>query len=309
MRFAISIPDIIPDGQFDPDDMRAFLTRAEELGYESAWTQEMVFGHVGRLAPLDLLTFAAACNSNLRLGCAVFLSTFHSPVHLAKSLTTLDQLSRGRLEVGVATGATKGRQMAAYGVRPGEVGRRFEEGIKLMKALWTQSTVNFDGEFFQVEGAAFEPKPFQKPTPPLWFGGHGPKALNRAVTLGDGFFGAGSQTTEAFATQVRAVRNALAVAGRDPHTFKLAKRVYIAIDDNTDKARARITQTFEELGRYSGGKMPDLTPVAVYGNADACETGLRDIAAAGAELILLTPLFDEVEQMERLGTEVVSRFS
>jgi probable F420-dependent oxidoreductase len=309
MRFAISIPDLIPDGTFDPDSLRSFLNRAEQLGFESAWTQEMVFGHVGRLAPLDLLTFAAASNPRLGLGCAVLLSTFHSPVHLAKSLLTIDQLSRGRLEIGVATGATKGRQMLAYGVRAEDVGRRFEEGIRLMQALWTQPTVNFAGEFWQVEDAAFEPKPFQKPRPPLWFGGHSPKALRRAVALGDGFFGAGSQTTQAFAAQVDVVRNALAVAGRDPGSFKLAKRVYTAIDDDTGKARERVAAAFAELGRYSGGQMPDLTPVAVYGDADACEAGLREVAAAGAELILLTPLFDEEEQMERLGTEVLPRFA
>jgi alkanesulfonate monooxygenase SsuD/methylene tetrahydromethanopterin reductase-like flavin-dependent oxidoreductase (luciferase family) len=113
------------------------------------------------------------------------------------------------------------------------------------------------------------PKPFQKPTPPIWFGGHSPRALRRAVAMGDGFIGAGSQRTESFAAQVRTVRDALAESKRDPSTFRLAKRVYIAVDDNADKARARIIETFKRLGRYPGGQMPDLTPVAVYGDADA----------------------------------------
>ena len=124
----------------------------------------------------------------------VFVSTLHSPVHLAKGLSSLDQLSRGRLEIGVGTGG-KGRPFAAFGVDPQRYVARFTEGLALMKALWTEPRVTFDGEFWQLKDAALEPKPFQKPYPPIWFGASAPSALRRAVRLGDGFFGAGSSPT------------------------------------------------------------------------------------------------------------------
>src|SRR5262245_52478545 len=91
VRFAISIPQFVADGDFDPSGMRAYLSRAEELGFDSAWTQEQVLGTIPHLSPLETMTYAAACTERMRLGCAVFVSTLHNPLHLAKSIATLDQ--------------------------------------------------------------------------------------------------------------------------------------------------------------------------------------------------------------------------
>ena len=103
MKFAIAIPQFYADGEFDPAAFRVYLTRAEELGFDSAWTQESTLGTGPQLSPIEAMTFAAACTERMRLGCVVFVSTLHSPVHLAKSLATLDQLSRGRIEIGRAS--------------------------------------------------------------------------------------------------------------------------------------------------------------------------------------------------------------
>src|SRR5262245_30663323 len=201
MRFAISIPQFVADGTFDPAGLRGYLARAEALGFESAWTQEQVLGSIPHLEPIETLTYAAACNERLRLGCAVLVTPLHNPVHLAKSLSTLDQLSRARLEVGVGTGG-RGRMFSAFEVDPASLVARFNEGLRLMKALWTQPRVTFEGRFRRLDGAAMEPKPFQKPAPPIWFGGSHPAALRRAVEHGDSFFGTGSTTTAQFADQV-----------------------------------------------------------------------------------------------------------
>ena len=88
MRFAISIPQYIGDDGFDPAAFRAHLMRAEELGFDGAWTQEQVLGSAPTMSPLEAMTFAAACTERLRLGCAVFVSPLHGPVHLAKSIAT-----------------------------------------------------------------------------------------------------------------------------------------------------------------------------------------------------------------------------
>jgi probable F420-dependent oxidoreductase len=212
MRFAISIPQFVAGGAFDPAGLRAHLVRAEALGFDSAWTQEQVLGTWPNLGPIETIAFAAACTERIRLGCAVFVTPLHSPVHLAKSLGTLDQLSGGRIEVGVGTGG-RGRMFSAFEVDPASLVARFTEGLRLMKALWTEPRVTFEGRFWQLEGAAMEPKPFQKPHPPVWFGANHPAALRRAVGHGDGFFGAGSTTTGRFAEQVRIVREAQAEAG------------------------------------------------------------------------------------------------
>jgi probable F420-dependent oxidoreductase len=305
MRFAIAIPQFYADGEFDPETFRAYLARAEELGFDSAWAQEQVLGSWPQLAPLETMTYAAACTRRLRLGCVVFVSTLHNPVHLAKGVSTLDQLSRGRIEIGVGLGGNALR-FGAFGVDPDRHVARFAEGVALMKALWTQPQVSLDGEFWQLDNAAMEPKPFQKPYPPLWFGAASPAALRRAVRLGDGFFGAGSSTAAAFAEQVQVVRKALADAGRPAGNFPIAKRVYIAIDDDAGRARERVN---EALGRLYGRRVPTIEAAAVTGSAADCVRGLREVADAGAELILLTALFDQYEQMERIAAAIVPEFA
>jgi probable F420-dependent oxidoreductase len=252
------------------------------------------------------MTFAAACTGRIRLGCVVFVTSLHSPVHLAKSLSSLDQLSRGRIEIGVGTGGG-GRMFSAFGVERASFVSRFNEGLRLMKALWTEPNVNFQGRFWQLENASMAPKPYQKPYPPIWFGANHPDALRRAVRYGDGFFGAGSTTTARFAQQVPIVRQALEESGRDPAAFQIAKRVYIAVDDDADRARKRVSDGLHRL--YSSFGLRDIVDVAVYGPPSACVAGVREVVDAGAQHILFTPFYDAGDQMERLAREVMPAFS
>ena len=304
MKFAIAIPQFFADGEFDPSAFRAYFERAEALGvYDSAWTQEATLGTGPQLSPIEAMTYAAAVTTRLRLGCVVFVSTLHSPVHLAKSLSSLDQLSRGRLDVGVGTGGP-GRPFEAFGMSGDRYAARFSEGVSLMKALWTQASVTFDGEFFQLKDAAMEPKPFQKPYPPLWFGAAGEGALKRGAAMGDGFFGAGSATTAAFASQVRIVRDALAVAGRAESSFPIAKRVYISIDSDASRACERMNSA---LATMYGHRVAAIEEAAIAGTADDCLRGVREVADAGAELILFTALHDQLEHAEQIAAEIIPR--
>jgi alkanesulfonate monooxygenase SsuD/methylene tetrahydromethanopterin reductase-like flavin-dependent oxidoreductase (luciferase family) len=314
MRFAIGIPQLYPDGSFSPADFRSYLARVEELGvYESAWTQEMVLGSspqgaAPQLAPLELMTYAAACTSTLRLGCTVFVTTLHTPAHLAKGLATLDQLSRGRLEIGVGSGGPR-RPFAAFGMSADRWLPRFTEGLALMKALWTEPFVTFDGEFWQLKDASMEPKPFQKPYPRLWFGGSAPAAVRRGAGLCDGFFGAGSTPTSAFAAQVSVVRETLADdptrrgVGFGPGEFPIAKRIYIAIDPASGtRARARVN---DALAGVYGARVAAIESAAVAGTVPECLEGVRAVIAAGAEMILFTPLYDMAEHMELIAEQII----
>jgi probable F420-dependent oxidoreductase len=301
VKFGIAIPQFFADGEFDPAAFRSYFSRAEELGFDSAWAQENVLGAAPQLSPLESMTYAAACTERMRLGCVVFVSTLHGPVHLAKSIATLDQLGRGRIDVGVGTGG-KARPFAAFGVDPDRYVARFTEGIALMKALWTEPRVTFDGEFWQLRDAPMEPKPFQKPFPPLWIGANGPLALRRAVRLGNGFFGAGSTPTARFAEQVQFVREALAATGRPAADFPIAKRVYVAIDKDAGRARRRMNDAMERL---YGRRSADIEAAAVAGTPAGCVAALREVVAAGAELILFTAMFEQAEHAERLAAEII----
>jgi probable F420-dependent oxidoreductase len=303
MRFAISIPQFYADGEFDPVQFRNYFAGVEKLGFDSAWAQENVLSSSPLLSPLEVMTYAAACTQHIRLGCVVFVSTLHLPVHLAKSIASLDQLSGGRIDVGVGTGG-KHRPFVAFGMSADRYVARFTEGVQVMKALWTQPRVTFDGEFYQMDDAAMEPKPAQKPYPPLWFGANGEPALRRAVRLGDGFFGAGSSPTERFAGQVQIVRTAVAEFGRDPADFPIAKRVYIAVDDNASRARDTMNAAMERL---YGRRVPDIEAAAIAGGPADCAAEVAKVAAAGAELILFTTVSEPAEQAARLAAEVIPR--
>jgi probable F420-dependent oxidoreductase len=304
MRFAISIPQYARDSHFDDAAFRAHLRRVEELGlFESAWVQEQVIGAAGSLAPLQTLTYAAACTERLRLGCAVFVLPLHNPVHLAKAISSLDCLSHGRVEVGVAAGG-RGRPFGAFGVDADKPVARFNEALALMKACWTEPEINFDGQLWTLQRASMEPKPVQKPHPPVWFGGSAPAGMRRAARHGDGFMGAGSQTAAQFAEQVAVVKDELGALGRDPDTFRIGKRVYVHIEDDAARGRQRLE---DALARHYG--RGGWSEHILAGPADECTAGIRAVAGAGAELILLNPLLDDAQQLERLAADVIPGLS
>jgi len=300
MRFAISIPQYARESRFDGAAFRAHMGRVDALDvFESAWVQEQVVGRAGVLAALQTLTYAAACTERVRLGCAVFVLPLHNPLHLAKAISSLDCLSDGRAEVGVASGG-QGRPFSAFGVDPDKPVARFNEALALMKACWTEPEINFDGVRWALQGASMEPKPVQKPYPPIWFGGSAPAGMRRAVRHGDGFMGAGSQTTAQFAAQVQVVEEELAAQGRAPESFRIGKRIYIHVDDDEARARRRLEDALQ--AHYGGGTWSEHI---VAGSPERCAAGIRAVADAGAQLGLLNTLVDDAEQLERLAAEVV----
>lgn len=306
MRFAIAIPQFDYD-RFDDVGVRDYLRRAEELGFEGGWVLEQIIGNAPLLAPLELLAYCAACTERLRLGVAVLVTSLHDPLQLASSVTAVDRLSHGRLDVGVGTGGGF-RRFAAFGVEKDTYISYFTEGLKLMKAAWSdEPRVTFHGRFRDVDDVPIAPKPVQRPHPPIWFGGLAPKALARAVRHGDSFLGAGSSTTEAFTGAVAVVRRELREQHKDPAHFTIGKRVYLMVDDDAARARDRVLTGLRRI--Y--GKMPGVEDVPVSGTPDDVARGLREVIDAGAEYLLLNPVGVDVgenrEQMERLAAEVIPR--
>jgi alkanesulfonate monooxygenase SsuD/methylene tetrahydromethanopterin reductase-like flavin-dependent oxidoreductase (luciferase family) len=304
VRFSISLPQLDADG-FDAGGFKDYLARAEELGFDGGWTLEQTIGAEQLIAPMELLSYAAACTTRLRLGVAVLVSSLHDPLQLAATATAVDRLSHGRLDLGVAPGGGF-RQFAAFGVDPKTFISSFTEGLELMKAAWSaEERVTFHGRFRDVDDLPIQPKPVQRPHPPIWFGGTAPAALARAVRLGDSFLGAGSSTTETFTKVAATVRRELDVQGRDSTRFTIGKRVYLMIDDDASAARERVVAG---LHRKYGG-MSGIEAVPVSGSPADVVRGLRAVVDAGAEMILLNPLGDTVvedrEQMERLAAEVL----
>jgi len=301
-RIKAAIPQTSLDGALSIAHIRDFLARAEALGYESAWVVERVLGAICALESVGLLTYAAAVTTRMRLGSAVLLTALRNPVHLAKSLATLDQLSSGRLIIGVGLGGDP-KAYPAYGLSGEGRAARFEEGIEVMKRLWTEPRVTFKGRFTTLDHVAMEPKPAQKPHPPVWFGAHHPNALKRTVALGSGFIGAGSSPTSQFVDEVRLLKGMLADAWRDPAAFPIGKRVYLAIDRERDRAGKRLAEWFAAF--YGRPQMAE--QVSVFGGPQEVVDGLAEVVRGGAQFLLLNPVFDEREHLEQLASEIIPK--
>ncbi|MGV0851672.1 LLM class flavin-dependent oxidoreductase [Mycolicibacterium phlei] len=308
MRFDISIPQQVAGG-FDADATRDYLVRAEELGFGGAWTLEQIVGPTPLLAPLPLLSWAAAHTRRLRLGVAVLVTSLHDPLQLASAVTAVDHLCHGRLDLGVASGGGT-RKFAAFGVDSATFIGSFTEGLELMKQAWSdEPIITFHGRYRDVDALPIQPKPVQRPHPPIWFGASAPRALARAARLGDAFMGAGSSTTAQFAEAVPTLRRALEEQGRDPTRFPIGKRVYLMVDDDAARARERVLAGLRRI--Y--GQMAGIDAVPVSGTVDDVVHGLREVIDAGAQTILLNPVGETVaedrEQMERLAGEVLPRLA
>jgi probable F420-dependent oxidoreductase len=222
--------------------IRTFVKRAEALNYDSLWVMEGIVGRALSLEPVSLLSYVAALTQEVRLGVAVILLTLRNPVQLAKSLASLDLMSNGRLDAGIGIGGHVPEEIFGYSSER-RIGR-FEESLQVMKTLWTESPASFSGDFWKFEDISLKPRPVQRPHPPVWFGARAPAALRRACKYGDGFIGAGSSSIDDFITQYGLVRRFLEEQERDPETFGISKRVYVAIDPDRGRAEARLEEWF-----------------------------------------------------------------
>ena len=295
----IAAPQTFLDNEVDLDLIQRYATRAEELGYHSLWVVEQLVGSTPTPEPVTFLTYLAAVTERIRLGSAVVIATTRNPALLAKQFSTIDVLSQGRLIVGTALGGRPWTYPLFGGPSERRV-RHFTESIGVMKALWTQERAEFKGDLWQLDGVPMSPKPVQKPHPPLWFGGRHPSGLRRAVRMADGFMGAGSTSTAQFADHVLTIKAELERRQQDPREFPISKRVYIAVDNDADRAERRLTEWFGSW--YGRAEMA--AEVSVWGSVDECVEGLQEVVDAGAEMLVLNPVFDYDEHLETLISQV-----
>jgi probable F420-dependent oxidoreductase len=298
LRLGISLPQAFPEARIDHDYVRGYVRRAEELGFEDGWLTDGVLNPNFTLEPVTYIAHLAALTRRLRFGVAVIILNHRNPVQLAKALACVDHLSAGRLTVGVGLGSPA-LNHAAFGVPAERRVARFEEGLKVMKALWTEERATVKGEFWKLDNVAMQPKPLQRPHMPLIFGGHSDPAMRRAVRLGDGWMAAGSNSTEESLEALGRIRAHLAEAGRDEAGFMLSKRIYIAVDEDEARARRKLSAA---LSYQYGGR--DQSTVGLAATPGRAVEVLGRFREAGARHIVLNPCYDHLEQMELLADKV-----
>ncbi|MFM7119092.1 MAG: LLM class F420-dependent oxidoreductase [Gammaproteobacteria bacterium] len=233
--------------------------RVEAAGFHSLWVPEHVlffpdyasrypYAEDGRLAgnpqglldPFSALTFIAAHTRTLRLGTGICLVPQRQPVYTAKLVADLDYLSGGRVDFGIGIGWLA-EEFAALGVPFSERAARCDDYIGAMKALWTQPVARYQGRFVDIPPAYFNPKPVQKPHPPILVGGESDAALKRVAALGDGWYGF-DLTPETLAERLVKLDGLLAAAGRQ------RSDIQVFVSPNRHRLTADMVAAFGDAG-------------------------------------------------------------
>ena len=200
---------VMPEGRLaEPDGLRSFGRRAEDVGLAAIWMGEHVvwydtydspwpYSEDGSFDPdprrehleiFDALTYVAACTDRIRLGTGITIVPQRNPVYTAKSVMTLDVLSAGRFDFGVGVGWNKA-EFDATATPWARRGDRTDDYLSVMRTLWMDDPSSFQGEFYSLDPCHLHPKPVQRPHPPIHVSGHSPGALRRAATMGQGWYG------------------------------------------------------------------------------------------------------------------------
>jgi probable F420-dependent oxidoreductase len=215
-----------------PSYLASFAEQAEETGYASLWTFQRLLVPEGSgmdpvyrsvLDPMVALGYAAAVTSRIRLGVAVLNLPFVSPAYLAKQATTVDVLSGGRLDLGLGIGWMP-EEFTITGASTARRGARTEEFLAVLRTLWDDGVSSYDGEFYSIPAGRQDPRPVQRPGPPVLLGGMSRAAMERAGRLADGWITSSRADLSAIGEAVAVIGGAASEAGRDPEAVRIVCR-------------------------------------------------------------------------------------
>ncbi len=292
-----------------PREQFELVRRVEALGFDSVWCGDHVSFHLPLYESLTLLAAYAPITERIKLGSAVYLLALRPPAVAAKVTATLDALCSGRLIFGVGVGGENPKEFEACGVPHRERGARVSEGIDVVRALWRDTPASFQGRFTRFEGVSIDPKPVQRPGPPIWIGGRSDAALVRAGRQGDGWVSY-VVTPERYAQSVKKIREAAAAQGRELEGFVTAHLTFITVGRDYEGARrawvARLSQ------RYAQDFGPLADKYGVMGTPAQCAERIEAFRAAGCQYFLMNAICEppeEREQLEIIAAEILPRFN
>ncbi len=265
--------------------------QAEALGFDSVWASDHIvvprsaiprFGEVF-FEPFTTLAYVAGRTKRVRLGTSVIILPYRHPLFMGKALATLDVLSGGRLIVGAAVGWLA-EEFEALGIPFAERGARSDEALKVMRALWTEAEPRFEGRFFRFAGIRAEPKPLQKPHPPIWIGGNSQAAFRRAAEFADAWHPS-HRTVDEIAAGARQFKALAKARGRDPSSLEIVARAPLRVITNGDAPEPRPLlvgtpeQIVNDIGKYKEAGVTGFMFDTYYGNPAVNDQDLKGVLA------------------------------
>jgi probable F420-dependent oxidoreductase len=282
MRFGVTLSSDQPSTTVE-------ARRAEDLGFDLVATGEHLFFHVPVTNAFVSLAAAAGATSRVRVLSSLTLLPLYPPALAVKMATTLDQVSRGRFDLGVGVGGEFPAEFVAAGVDVRQRGARTDETLALMEALWSGDRVTHEGRFARIPDLALAPGPLQPGGPPRWLGGRSSAAMNRAGRFADVWMPY-MYTPDQLAASLVEVRSAAERCGRDPRSVRGAVFVWGALDEDGSRSRAWA------IDAVSATYQQDFTHLAdrylLSGSVDDVARRVVEYRDAGAETFVFAPVGD-----------------
>jgi probable F420-dependent oxidoreductase len=294
----------LPDAQA----LVEYGVRMEALGFDSLWVWDHIFlgvePHFPIIDSLSLLTAVGARTKRIKIGTGVLVLPLRNPVLLAKQIASIDQLTEGRLLLGVASGWYK-REFDSVGVPFEKRGRIMDESLTIMSRLWTEDVVAGDYPPYQMKAAVMFPKPYQKPRPPILIGGYVDRVLKRAAVAGDGWL-TYFYTPASFAKSWKKVCDFAAEAGKDPGTLLNANQLPIMVGKSRAAVEAPMMEWLTKEWDYASWS-ESTKESAIMGTVDECVAQLKAHLDVGVQKIIFVPYQYRADQVEIIATEIVPR--
>jgi probable F420-dependent oxidoreductase len=290
---------IMPGPWLPGRDGAAFLwtlcDMLERSDVDSIWLSDRLSSPAPVPEVMTTLAAIAARTTRLKFGPSVVVLPYRTPVVAAKEMATVDWLSQGRLFPAVGVGVELPREFEASGVAFAERGRRTDEAIRVMRMLWTQDEVTFQGDFYKLDRISIFPKPWQTP-PPIWIGGKSEAAMRRTARLGDGWIPS-FITPDEMRAGVQKVHDLAAAAGRQVPEDHFGTLINYAIADSEANALA-LAQPYVPRGRVDEATMRQCT---AFGPAERLIEKVEEYVKAGASKFILRPLSPPDRMLEQLA--------
>jgi probable F420-dependent oxidoreductase len=282
--------------------------KVEELGYDSLWVWDHVLLGVEPNFPiiesLTVLTAVAARTSRIKLGTGILVLPLRNPVLLAKQLGSMDQLSNGRLLMGMASGWYK-REFDAMGIPFERRGKIMDANLEILRALWTEPSVSGEWGPHKVSKAVMYPKPVQQPQIPILIGGYVDRVLKRAATVGDGWL-TYFYTPEAFAKSWTKIRAFAEEAGKDSNALKSAAQLPIMVGPSRAAVEGEMMDWLNKEWDFPSNSDCSRDS-AIMGTVDECVEQLEAHHEVGVQKIIFVPYKYEMSQVETIAREILPR--
>ena len=279
--------------------------RVEELGYESIWVWDHILLGVEPYFPildsLSILTAVAARTERIRLGTGVLVLPARNPVVLAKQLSSIDQISKGRLTLGLASGWYK-REFDAVGVDFHQRGKIMDQSLEILERLWTEDKTSAEYPPYNLRSTVMFPKPVQQPRPPILIGGYADRVLKRVATRSDGWL-TYCYTAQSYAEDKARILAFAEQAGRDIGTLSFTNQLPIAIGPR-EKVQGPMMEWLNTEWDFASWSK-STADSAIIGTVEQCAEQLRAHLDKGLDRMVFMPYRYQDDQVEAIATELL----